>query len=236
MTAAPRYWPDNGPGPDGKTAYQFWLEQGHEGTRDEFLAALIAVLDAGGGTGPQGPAGPAGPPGPTGPQGPAGPEGATGATGATGPTGPQGVKGDTGDPGDTGPAGADGATGSQGIQGIQGIQGATGPAGQMTATYAGNVTQLTSKSTGVTQNGLYGQITMNGAALAAAATVNFVLTNSQIAANDMLIIAHVGVGTLGGYGFAHACAAGSATISVRNMTTASLSNAIVIRYAVLKGV
>ena len=61
----------------------------------------------------------------------------------------------------------------------------------------GTVTQITSKATGVTLNTVCGTITMNGAALAADTTVSFVLTNSAIAANDVVVIVHDSIGTLG---------------------------------------
>ena len=100
----------------------------------------------------------------------------------------------------------------------------------------GTVTQATSKSTGVTLNTRCGDITMNAAALAANDVVSFTLTNSQIAATDTLIINHCGAGTLGAYYFGSRCAAGSATISVRNLTAGSLSEALVLRFALIKTV
>ena len=100
----------------------------------------------------------------------------------------------------------------------------------------GTVTQATSKSTGVTLNKTCGTITMNGAALAAATTVSFTLTNSTIAATDLVVVQHSSVGTLGAYNFAVTPAGGSASIAVRNVHTASLSEAIVLRFVVVKAV
>ena len=100
----------------------------------------------------------------------------------------------------------------------------------------GTVTQGTSKSTGVTLNKLCGTITMNGAALAANATVTFTLTNTFVTAGDMVVINHSSVGARGAYGFSVTPAAGSASIAVRNLTTASLSEAIVLRFFVLRAV
>lgn len=100
----------------------------------------------------------------------------------------------------------------------------------------GTVTQATSKSTGVTLSKVCGAITMNGAALASATSVSFTLTNTAIAATDLVVIAHDSVGTLGGYGITATPAAGSATITVRNNTAGSLSEAIVLRFAVIKAV
>ena len=77
---------------------------------------------------------------------------------------------------------------------------------------------------------------MDGAALAANTTVSFTLTNSTIAATDLLALNHAGVGTAGAYLLNAQCAAGSATINVRNVTSGSLSEAITIRFAVIKAV
>lgn len=100
----------------------------------------------------------------------------------------------------------------------------------------GTVTQATSKSTGVTLNKSNGQITLNAAALAADTTVSFALTNTVIAAGDVLVLNHISGGTAGSYLLNAQSAAGSATINVRNITAGSLSEAIVIAYAVIKAV
>lgn len=98
----------------------------------------------------------------------------------------------------------------------------------------GNVTQVTSKSTGVLLNKPCGRITMTADALAAGATVSFVLTNSSIAATDLLILNHSSGGTAGAYALTAQCGAGKATITVRNLGSASLAEAIVIGFAVHK--
>ncbi len=98
----------------------------------------------------------------------------------------------------------------------------------------GTVAQATNKATGVTLSKTCGQITMNNAALAAATIVSFVLTNTCIAATDVLVLNHVSGGTVGSYTLNAQCAAGSATINVRNNTAGSLSEAVVISYAVVK--
>lgn len=99
----------------------------------------------------------------------------------------------------------------------------------------GTVTQATNKATGVTLNKPSGQITMNNAALAAATIVSFAFTNSTISSTDVLVINHVSGGTVGSYTFTAACGAGSATVYVRNATSGSLGEAIVLRYALIKG-
>jgi hypothetical protein len=108
-----------------------------------------------------------------------------------------------------------------------GYQGAAGT--------GGTVTQLTSKATGVTLNKPVGQITLNNAALAAATTVNFTLTNSYIGNTDLLVLNQTSTANAGGYYFNAICNAGNAQISVRNITAASASDAVVLRYAVVKG-
>jgi len=100
----------------------------------------------------------------------------------------------------------------------------------------GTVSQSTSKSTGVTLSKASGQITMNNAALAAGTIVSFTLRNTSIAATDLLVLNHISGGTLGAYTLNAACAAGSAVIYVRNNTARSLSEAIVIQFALIKGV
>ena len=98
----------------------------------------------------------------------------------------------------------------------------------------GTVTQGTNKSTGVTLNAPCGAITMNSAALNADTTVSFTLTNTSIAATDLLVLNHVSGGTAGAYVLNAQAAAGSASINVTNISTGSLSEAIVIGFAVIK--
>jgi hypothetical protein len=100
----------------------------------------------------------------------------------------------------------------------------------------GAVTQATSKSTGVTLDFPSGSITMNAAALADATNVSFTVTNSFIAATDVVIVNHASAGTAGAYSvLANAVAAGSFAITVRNVSGGSLSQAIVLSFAVIKG-
>lgn len=100
----------------------------------------------------------------------------------------------------------------------------------------GSVVQGASKATGVTLNKATGQVTLNAAALTAATVVSFVLTNSAIAAGDLLVLNHISGGTPGSYTLNGRSAQGSATIDVRNASAGSLSEAIVISYAVIKAV
>jgi hypothetical protein len=97
------------------------------------------------------------------------------------------------------------------------------------------VTQATSKATGVTLSFLAGQITMNGAALAANTNVSFVLTNTTIRATDSIHVNHVSAGTIGAYQVnASGITSGSCTITVRNATAGSLSEAIVVGFMILR--
>jgi hypothetical protein len=97
----------------------------------------------------------------------------------------------------------------------------------------GTVTQATDKSTAVTLNKSSGQITMNGAALASVTNVTFTLNNSLLSAKDVLIL-NVTNGTSGAYNcWVSSMGAGSATITLRNISGGSLSEAVVINYAII---
>lgn len=99
----------------------------------------------------------------------------------------------------------------------------------------GAVTQATNKATGVTLNALSGEITLDAAVLNAATTVSFTLTNNAIEARDVLVLNHASAGTAGAYTLNGQAAAGSASINVRNVTAGNLGEAIVIRFALVKG-
>jgi hypothetical protein len=104
----------------------------------------------------------------------------------------------------------------------------------------GAVTQATSKATGVTLNTSAGRITMNNAALAGATAVSFVLTNSSISINDTIIVC-VSSNTTGSAAGAYTTyvsylAAGSALITLRNLTAAtSYSEAVIINFSIIHG-
>lgn len=98
----------------------------------------------------------------------------------------------------------------------------------------GTVAQSSGKTSPVTLNKKCGEITMSTGALARDTTVSFTLTNSTIAATDLLVLNHASGGTAGSYAFNAQCAAGSATINVRNIGATTLAEAVVIRFAVVK--
>ena len=101
----------------------------------------------------------------------------------------------------------------------------------------GTVTQATNKTTAVTLNKINGEIVMDAAALADDATAAFTLTNSTIAATDVVIVNVASVGTAGAYQVTvGAVAAGSCSISVLNVSGGPLSQAIKLNFAVIKAV
>jgi hypothetical protein len=97
----------------------------------------------------------------------------------------------------------------------------------------GAVTQATSQSTGVTLTPSAGQITMNAASLAATTNVTFTLTNSLLSGKDVLIL-NVTNGTSAAYNcWVSSMGAGSATITLRNISASPLAEAVVINYAII---
>jgi hypothetical protein len=104
-----------------------------------------------------------------------------------------------------------------------------------TADAQGTVTQAASKSTAVTLNKSAGVITMNNASLATATNATFTLNNSFISANDTVILTiSGGQATPGSYNvFANSLAAGSVSITLRNISGGPLSEAIVINFALI---
>jgi len=96
------------------------------------------------------------------------------------------------------------------------------------------VTQATSKSTGVTLNKSAGQITMDAASLAATTNVTFTLTNSVLSAKDVLILNVSGAATAGAYNcWVSSMGTGSATVTVRNISGGSLSEAVVLNFVII---
>jgi hypothetical protein len=104
-----------------------------------------------------------------------------------------------------------------------------------TAAAQGTVTQATSKSTAVTLNKSAGRITMDAASLATATNATFTLNNSFISANDTVVLTiSGGQATAGSYNvFANSLAAGSVSISLRNISGGTLLEAVVINFAIL---
>ena len=107
------------------------------------------------------------------------------------------------------------------------------------ASAQGTVTQGSSsgKSTGVTLNTSAGRITMDNAALNTLTNVSFTLTNSLISTKDVIIFnVSGGNATPGTYNvFTSTLAAGSAVVVLRNISAGSLSEAVVLNFAIIHG-
>jgi len=103
-----------------------------------------------------------------------------------------------------------------------------GPAGY------GTVTQLTSKSQGVTVNAKCGVVTTHNASLGAGTAVQFTMTNSAITGTDVVIANQGSGGTAGSYQ-THVVSVGAGTCVVRlsNTSGGSLSEAVTINFAVI---
>jgi hypothetical protein len=101
----------------------------------------------------------------------------------------------------------------------------------------GTITQgAGAKTNSVTLNRPTGTIVTDNAALAADTSVTFNVSNTVISATDIVVVSHIDGGTLGSYNFAVAPAAGNANIVIRNITTGSLSEALTLRFIVIKSV
>ena len=114
------------------------------------------------------------------------------------------------------------------------VNGDSGKIGYATGA-GGTVSQSGNKSGGVTLNKQSGEITMQNTNLAADTTVNFVLTNSVISSTDLLLINQTSTANSGGYVFNAICGTGNANIAVRNVMASTAGDAIVLRFAVIKG-
>jgi hypothetical protein len=101
----------------------------------------------------------------------------------------------------------------------------------------GTVTQLTSKSTGVTLNKSAGRITMNNAALASNTSISFTVTNSLVSANDTIILnISGGTATAATYNaWVDTLTSGSFIVTIRNISGGSLSEAVIINFCIIHG-
>jgi hypothetical protein len=99
----------------------------------------------------------------------------------------------------------------------------------------GAVTQATSKTTAVTLNKSAGVITMFATSMLTATNATFTLNNSLISANDTVILTIAGGQvTPGSYNvFANALAAGTASITLRNISGGTLAESIVVNFALI---
>lgn len=126
--------------------------------------------------------------------------------------------------------GVDATVGVQSSHATQGVGYATGA--------GGSITQVTSKSTSVTLNKICGQITTHNAALGAGASVVFQLANSAIAAGDTIVVVPANNAATGNVYRVEVAmtGAGFANIRLTNTSGGSLSEAVLINFAVIKAV
>lgn len=100
----------------------------------------------------------------------------------------------------------------------------------------GTVTQLTSKATAVTLNKPTGQITMSNAALSAGIGVVFTLNNSLIGTADIVVANIAGGATdTSNYRLEVTTASGLSKFKILNNSAGSLSEALIINFAIIKG-
>lgn len=99
------------------------------------------------------------------------------------------------------------------------------------------VTQITSRSTGVTCNGASGAITTDTTSLAAGAEAEFTVTNSSVAVGDVVNIAlRSGTTANTSVAFVTVTAAGSFKIELSNLHASTAdTGASIINFAVIKG-
>lgn len=119
----------------------------------------------------------------------------------------------------------------------QGLLSASGGVGYAAGAGAA-ATQLTSKTTTVTLNKVCGQFTTHNAALAAGARATFQVSNTNIAATDVINCSlQSGQATEGTYRYwIEKVAAGSFKITIENLSGGSLSESLVFNFAVIKAV
>jgi hypothetical protein len=102
-------------------------------------------------------------------------------------------------------------------------------------TGTGNVAiQTTNKSNTVTINNPTGRITLNNSSLNAQTSNTFILLNSFIGANDFILLNHFSDGTIGAYNLASNTSLGQANVTIRNISTTTLTESPVIQYVIIK--
>jgi len=98
-----------------------------------------------------------------------------------------------------------------------------------------STTQATSKTTGVTLNAINGQITATGTALASLVKATFTVSDSAVVATDNIILTHQSGGTEAAYAtWIESVSAGSFEITIYNTSGGSLSESLILNFAVIK--
>lgn len=130
--------------------------------------------------------------------------------------------------------------GSGAVASTSSITSSSPSAGVGYATGAGStVTQITTRATGVTINAICGTITTDSTSLAAGAEATFTVTNSAVAATDVVNVAVKSGGTTPGSTWASVTATGTGSfaITVSNLHASTADTAaLVINFAVIKAV
>ena len=103
-----------------------------------------------------------------------------------------------------------------------------------------NVTQATSRSTGVTVNAVQGVITMNSASLAQNAVATFTVTNNRVQAGSIILLCMSTAGSAGSLTTpivnSVAAAGGSFVISVTNLAATADTAASAISFFVVNAI
>lgn len=98
----------------------------------------------------------------------------------------------------------------------------------------GTVTQATSKSTAVTLNKPAGRITLNNAAMLTGALATFTVNNTYVSTNDIIILNISGGATSQAYNvWVDTMAAGSFSVTILNRSAGTLSEAVIINFAII---
>jgi hypothetical protein len=99
----------------------------------------------------------------------------------------------------------------------------------------GSVTQLTDKTTGVIIHKPCGRIICASDSLADAASVSFIVTNTCVGTDDIVVAVHDDGGTGGAYlVWANAFFSGFFQMTIRNVSGGPLSEAIQLKFIVIK--
>jgi len=99
----------------------------------------------------------------------------------------------------------------------------------------GTITQATDKSTDVTLNKRSGSIVMQNTAMAAGATISFIVNNTTIIARDCVLVNIVSNATAGAYDIdCDAVAANAFRIAITNKSSGSLSEALVLNFIAIR--
>lgn len=108
-------------------------------------------------------------------------------------------------------------------------------AGTIDVQDGGTVTQATNRSTGVTLSTHSGQVTTTNSSLAAVTIVTHTVTNTNVAATDVVVVSKVS-GDVDTSIWVNAVAAGSFDVTLRNNhASAADTTALVYNFVVLKG-